>query len=235
MKRFYKLVSTKKELGGFGACLDGKPVKTPSGTLLLSPTENLADEIVKEWAAQEEIIVPDSMPLTQILTTKIDRISKERQAMSEAVIKYLDTDLLCYRTAEPPELAQMQQESWDPWLGWFEKKFGAALETTTDLAALEQKEDARKAVLDDIQSKTDDDFTVLQLVTSLSGSLVLALAFVEGAVTSEQVFDAAHVEEKHKAAIYNEDLHGPDPMEEKKQIAMKTDLAAAAKFLEFLK
>ena len=109
MKRFYKLVSTKKEPGGFGVCLDGKPVKTPSGTLLLAPTENLADEIVKEWAAQEEIIVPDSMPLTQILTTKIDRISKERQAMSEAVMKYLDTDLLCYRTTEPPELAQMQQ------------------------------------------------------------------------------------------------------------------------------
>ncbi|GJL86058.1 MAG: ATPase [Micavibrio sp.] len=235
MKRFYKLVSTKKEPGGFGICLDSKPVKTPSGTLLLAPTENMANEIVKEWAEQEELIVPDSMPLTQILTTRIDRVSKEREAMSEAAMKYLDTDLLCYHAEQPPDLVKLQQESWAPWLDWFEGKFGMALQTTTSLSALRQEESIHHTVLDHIESATDDEFTALQLVVSLSGSLVLGLAFSEGDVTPEQVFNAAHVEEQHKAAIYHEDLHGPDPMEEKKQEAMKKDLQAAAVFLKFLK
>ena len=234
MKRFYKLVASKKELGGFCVCLDSKPVKTPSGVLLLAPTENLADEIVKEWAAQDEIIIPDSMPLTQILTTKIDRVSKEREAMTVAVMKYLDTDLLCYQAEQPPELVEMQQEIWTPWLGWFEKKFGAALKTTTGLAALAQEESTHQIVLKFITSRTDDEFTALQLVTSLSGSLVLALAFVEGAITPAQVFEAAHVEENHKAKIYNEDFYGLDPLEEKKRAAMKNDLNAAAMFLDLV-
>jgi len=234
MKRFYTLVSTHKEPEGYGIRLDGKPVKTPSEVMLVAPLEALADEIVQEWAAQEENIIPDSMPLTQILITKIDRVFKEREAMTKAVLKYLDTDLLCYRTQEPPELAKLQQEEWDPWLDWFEDRFGAKLQTTTSLSALKQDASAHTPIMNYVKLKSDDEFTVLQLVTSFSGSLVLALAFIEGAITPQQVFNAAHVEENHKAKMYNEDVHGPDPVQEKKQIAMKNDLEAAAKFLALL-
>ncbi len=234
MKRFYKLVSVRQEGQGYAICLDGKPVKIPSGQRLTAPNEALADAIMQEWAAQEEHIIPDDMPLTQILSTKIGRVAQEREAMTQAVMKYLDTDLLCYRTEDPPELAKMQRESWDPWLAWFGEKFGASLETTTALSAIKQSEKAHKQALHYIKSIDDNVFTVLQLVTSLSGSLVLALAFVWQVIGLEEIFDAAYVEENHKAQLYNEDLYGPDPAEEKKQRAVKRDLAAAAKFLEYL-
>lgn len=233
MKRFYKLVSTKKQPEGYEILLDGKPIKTPSDNSLVVATEELANEIVGEWAGQGEEISPDSMPLTQILSTQIDQVSMEREAMTETLMKYLDTDLLCYRTAQPPELVTLQAEAWDPFLTWFEERFGEALQTTTTLQALTQNSEIHQNILGHIKSMGDDAFTVLQLVTSLSGSLVLGLAFVEGAVTPEQVFAAAHVEEHHKAEIYDEKTHGPDPMQAQKQAAMKKDLAAAKKFLAF--
>lgn len=235
MKRFYKLVSSQGEPGGgFSIRLDGKAVKAPSGALLLATSENLAMEIVKEWAAQGDKIVPDSMPLTQILTTRIDRVSKEREAMTETLMKYLDTDLLCYRAAHPLELAKMQQESWDPWLLWFEKFFKIMPQTTTGLAALKQGAGLHRAVYERVLKMTDDVFTVLQLVSGLSGSLILGLAFCADKITPEQVFDCAHVEERHKAAIYNEDFYGPDPAEAKKRASMRADLEAAAVYLKLL-
>ena len=81
MKRFDKLVSTQSRSGGFLITLDGRPVKTALKNELLAPAEELANAIVLEWSEQEEDIIPDSMPLTQILSTKIDRVSHEREAM----------------------------------------------------------------------------------------------------------------------------------------------------------
>ena len=235
MKKFYKLVSREDVPGGFAIHLDGRPVKTPAGAVLCAPTAALADEIVREWAAQEDEIVPDSMPLTQILTTAQDRVSKDRPVMTQAILAYLDTDLLCYRTEEPVPLAEKQAASWNRWLVWFADTYGKALETTTGLAALSQPDTAHRTVADAVAALDDYQFTVLQMVTSLAGSLVLALAFVEGVASAKQLFDAAHVEENYKADIYNEAEHGAAPLQEKKQAAMKRDLVAARIFLDLVK
>lgn len=233
MKKFYKLVSTAQAAGGFEIHLDGRPVKTPAGTALLAPTQALAEEIVKEWAAQEDEIVPDSMPLTQLLTTAQDHVAAGRADMAQRVLAYLDTDLLCYRTAEPEAMAKAQQDTWDPWLAWFKSESGVKLETTTGLAALHQPAQAHDFAADTVESLDDLSFTALQMVTVLTGSLILALAFCKGVATPEQLFDAANVEENYRFEIYNEAEHGAAPQQEKKQAAMKRDLAAARIFLDF--
>lgn len=233
MKRFYNLVSTHKEDGGWAVHLDGRPVKTPAKALLIAQSEKLADEIVKEWAAQEETIEPETMPLTQILSTQIDRIGAQRPEITVMVCKYLNTDLLCYRAEdEPPGPAKKQAEIWDPWLQWFEDKFGATLQTTQALAALTQDGAAHKAVRDYINALDDARFNVLQLVVSASGSLVLGLAFVEQAISPEQVLEAARVEENLKDEIYNAEKYGRDPMLEKKDAATLRDLQAAQILLQ---
>lgn len=234
MKKFYKIVSLGEEKGGFSVLLDGKPVKTPSRLNLQTPHKNLANALLQEWSAQGDKIIPATMPLTQILTTRIDRIPRERKAIHVLLMKYLDTDLLCYRSNYPPELVKRQKEIWDPWLDWFAKEFGAPLATTGDLKALKQPEKAHKAVEARVQAVDDELFTILQLVTSISGSLVLGLAFTARAATPEQVFSAAHVEEDYKADLYNEKTHGPDPAQEKKDAAARADLEAAAKYLDLL-
>ncbi|MCC7304914.1 MAG: ATP12 chaperone family protein [Alphaproteobacteria bacterium] len=234
MKRFYKTVTTSKSQEGFTILLDGKPVKTPGRAVLATDSEKLAQELMKEWAAQEKEIKPDEMPLTQILSTRIDRVGAERQAMEEAVLEYLDTDLLCYRTDHPPELAVRQRESWDPHLAWFEERFKSRLSVTEKLEALAQDQTAHGAVKKFVKALDDDFFTALQMTTGLSGSLVLALAFVEGAADAETIFAAARVEERYKAGIYNEELHGPDPAQEKKDRAALRDLKAAQNFLALI-
>jgi chaperone required for assembly of F1-ATPase len=232
MKRFYKLVSTREESGGFSILLDGKPVKTVGKKTLLAPRRALADALMEEWAAQTDKIDPHTMPLTQIINTKIDRIPHERAAMTKILLEYLDTDLVCYRADYPPELADMQAKIWNPHLAWFAKKFGASLQTTTKLEALKQSEVAHAAVQKFMAALDDDHFTILQLVTALSGSLVLALAFTEQVITPEQVLEAARIEERYKAAIYDEAKYGPDPAQEKKDKATFRDLQAAQKFLD---
>lgn len=156
----------------------------------------------------------------------------ERPAITETLMEYLDTDLVCYRTAQPPELAGRQAAAWDPWLAWFSDRFGCSLNTTTELAALRQSDSAHRAVRHSIGQLDEGRFTVLQRVVSLSGSLVMALAFVDGRATAQDVYSAVRVEETYKAGIYNETLHGPDPAQDAKDRALREDLDSAENLLK---
>ncbi len=234
MKRFYKMVSVDACNGGYAVCLDGRPVKTQSKVVLCAPNNEIATCVMEEWSAQQDEIVPESMPFTQILNTKIDRVSVEREAIFANMMKYLDTDLLCYQISEPEELAKLQQERWTPWLQWFETKYGVALETTTGLGALTQPAKAHEAVEAYISALGEDDFTILQVITSVSGSLILALAFMHQAITPQQMFEACFVEELYKDTIYDAEKYGADPILEKKQKAAMLDFETSARYLALL-
>jgi chaperone required for assembly of F1-ATPase len=227
MKKFYKTASFKRDGGDFIIELDGKDIKTPSGRQLIAPTQDMAEAIVQEWVSQEDVIEPDTMPITQLLNTAIDRSGPQRKDIEERVLKYLDTDLLCYQTKEPEELALRQKEQWEPWLVWFDQNYGVKLKTTTDLNAVAQPEDAHNRIRNYMQAQDPHDFTIFHVVTGLLGSVVLALAFMEGELEPEQAFNLAFLEERYHGELANEDEHGQDPAQKKAHDSVKRDLNAA--------
>ncbi|MCK5373930.1 MAG: ATP12 chaperone family protein [Alphaproteobacteria bacterium] len=224
MKRFYKLVSHEENPEGCAILLDGRAVKTKSGALLYAQNEEIANEIVREWAGQGEEINPDTMPFTQILNTRIDQVSKKREAMSVTVLKYIDTDLICYPTDMPQELYELQEQHWGKWREWIKERFGYDLFVTTGLNVLEQKKELKEAVTGHIDAMSDDIFTLLQVVVPLSGSLVLGLALIEGQARADEIFKACFVEEHYKDGIYMVDEYGRDPLSEHKQQSCLRDL-----------
>lgn len=233
MKKFYTLVSTTKNDEGYVIHLDGKPVQTPLKQELVAPTQALADEIVKEWSAQDETINPDTMPLTQILITTIDKI-RDREDITKAVMKYLDTDLVCYWAKKPPELAARHKEVYGRWVKWFDEHFEIPLYTTKKLEALKQEEEAHKRAWNYIEALDDYYFTVLHIVTSLTGSVIIALAFCEGDIDPEEAFNVAKLDELFKSEIYNEAEHGAAPQEEAERAHLKKELKAAQQFIDLV-
>lgn len=231
MKRFYTMVSSKKTDEGYALELDGKTVNTPSGQVIVAPTKALIDAVIAEWSAQEDKVKPETMPLTQILTTAIDK-KRDRQAITESLMRYLNTDLVCYWAKDPEDIAAKQKEIWGGWCKWFEDHFEVSLYTTKNIDAIEQEEETHKRVWNYIESLDDYYFSVLHIVTSLGGSLVLGLAFTEGDIDPQQLFEASYLEELHRGEIYNEELHGVSPEEEKERDNFKRDADAARQFID---
>ncbi|MBV8169851.1 MAG: ATPase, partial [Alphaproteobacteria bacterium] len=114
MKRLYREVAVIAEADGFGVALDGKTVRTPAGGTLVIPARGLAEAIAEEWSAQDERVVPASMPLMQLMVTALDRVAATRTDAIEQLVRYGETDLLCYRATEPPELVERQVAMWQP-------------------------------------------------------------------------------------------------------------------------
>lgn len=234
MKRFYKLVSTSKVKGGHAVQLDGRSLKTPGGQEMVIEVEALAERVASEWREQADEINADLMPFTQLVITAIDRVHRDRKEIEDLTLAYLNTDLLCYQVEEPEELAMRQKKLWGAWLDWFEREYGIELEVTNGLAALTQPEEAHKKAKDYVGSLDDYQFTVFQLAVSLTGSFVMALAFMREVVGPDELFDVHFLEEQHKAEIYNEDKHGVSPTQKKKQDHFKNELTVAREFLGLL-
>lgn len=234
MKKFYHLVSITPQAQGYAVLLDGKPVKTQGGQVLISPTEEIAMLVMREWMAQVDVIDPQSMPVTQILVTHLDRVMAQRPVLQKELLGYLDTDLLCYRADNPPEAGHAQAVRWDPVLKWFEEHFAIKLKTTTSLSPIRQDKKAHQAVETYVLNLPDTVFTVLQILTAETGSLLLALAFVEGQVSPADAFEVAQVDEEFKAGLYNEDKYGRAPDTEKHQKSLRLSLQAAHDFLDAL-
>lgn len=234
MKKFYKTASHRQDGEDFIIELDGKSIKTEGGRQLIAPSRSLADAVVAEWANQGDEIDHENMHLTSLLNTAIDRSGPQRKEIEERVLKYLDTDLLCYQTEEPLEIADRQTEQWGPWLTWFDQHYGVKLLTTKGLDALTQPEEAHNRVRNYMQALDPHDFTVMHVVANLCGSVVLSLAFMEGEITPEEAFDLAFLEERYHGEMAGEDEHGQDPAQKRAHDAVKAELAAALEYQSLL-
>lgn len=236
MKRFYKSVDLVPVEGrGYSLTLDKKAVQTPARNLLVIGRQGLAEAVQGEWSAQGETVQPESMPLSQLSMTLIDRVLPNRPALAAEALGYLDTDLLCYRADEPEVYRKAQEKAWDPALKLVEGYLGCSVQTTSGLAVLEQSEDLHRKIADFVEALDHERFMALYLVTLGSGSLLLAIGFVAGLLDCETVINAAFAEEKQKDEIYLGEIYGSAPDQEKRMKALSSELSALSLFMSLTK
>jgi len=205
MKRFYKEVSVAPAEGGFAVLLDGRPVKTPARNNLVLPTEKLAAAIAGEWRGQGDEVVATSMPLLRLANSVIDGVTANRQAVTDAVMRFAENDLLCYRAHQPADLVARQSLGWDPWLDWARRRHDANLTVATGLNHVDQTPDALAALRQATEALDPFALGALHVIASITGSLVLALAVVDGAANGAQVFELSRIDEIYQAEKWGED------------------------------
>ncbi len=235
MRRFYSQASSREhDDGGFAIYLDGRTLKTPGKRVLRAPTRDLGEAAAREWDAQTGMIDPETMPINQLLYTALDRVIPDRAFFIDHILAYLDTDLVCYRAQKPPELAERQLKCWESPLDWFAQMMDGEMRTTSTLVALSQPAKIKANVRRYLEGLDDYELTVVQMATSVAGSVVLAVALAEGRMDAASVFEAVHVEENYKSEVCREDLFGKAPQQERREAAVMRDLKAGREFLSLL-
>ncbi len=229
MKRVYKQVATRRAEAGWGVALDGRPLRTPAKHELTVPSETLAAAIAAEWDAQAPDIRPHTMPLTRLAATAIDRTAAKRGEIVAEIANYAGTDLVCYRAEHPPALAARQAAAWQPLIDWAAGRYDAGLAVTAGIVPQPQSPAALNAFAAAVGSQDDFRLTALQAVTASCGSLVIALALLEGRLDAAAAFAVSQLEETFQIEAWGEDTEAAA-----RRAALAADIAAAARFLELL-
>ncbi len=226
MKRFWQQVAVDADRV---VMLDGRPVRTPGRVPLAAPTDALAEAIAAEWRAVAETIDPRAMPLTGLANAAIDRIAPDPATFATGLAAYGESDLLCYRAATPEPLVERQIAAWDPWLAWARTRYDVHFETATGIVHRAQPAATLSWLADTVAALDAFRLAGLSPVVTITGSLVLALALVEGAGDPDTLWAAAHVDEDWQAELWGEDTLATQARANK-----RAEFDAAVRFLDAL-
>eukprot|EP01037_Dinobryon_pediforme_P017473 gene17473-17666_t len=205
-KRFYKEVRTELQDGAHALLLDGRSAKTPARNKLAVDDAHVAQVLVAEWDAQKDIINPFYMPMTRLLHSALDGVAREHAAVRAEILRYAGSDLTCYRALNPHELVDEQARAWDPVLDYVAREFGAEFKTVSGVMFQPQPEAALTAIAQALeQYRRPMDLAALHVLTSISGSTLVALAVARGFLDAERGFAAAHVDEQYQARVWGTD------------------------------
>jgi chaperone required for assembly of F1-ATPase len=229
MKRVYREATTRQAGDGWGIALDGRPMRTPAKHELVVPSAALAAAIAAEWDAQQDDIRPATMPLTRLAATAIDRTRTQRDLVIAEAANYAGTDLVCYRVDHPPELVARQQAEWQPLLDWAMLRYDASLAATSGILPQPQSPGALKAFAAAVAAQDDFRLTALHAMTAACGSLVIALALLDGRLDAAAAFAVSQLDETFQIEAWGEDAE----VAARRQ-GLAEDIAAAARFVELI-
>ena len=230
-KRFYEAVSVAPLEDGFAVHLDGKPVRTPGKALLALPTERAADLVAEEFAAQGETINAVTMPVLRLVNTAIDGVASDPQAVLEDVLRFASSDLLCYRADAPQGLVDRQNQHWDPVLDWARGTLGARFNLAEGIIHVEQTRESIAVLGVHLAQRAEPlRLAAIHVMTSLTGSALLALAVDFGELDGDAAWAAGHVDEDWQVEQWGQDAEAVA-----RRSARRRDMMAAVSLLDALK
>jgi chaperone required for assembly of F1-ATPase len=230
MKRLYQRAAAMPTAGGHGVTLDGRLVKTPGKRDLVVPTSALAAAVAAEWDAQQGEIRRETMPLTRLAGSTIDRSANQRDAIERQVADYAGTDLVCYRALHPPTLVARQHAVWQPLIDWAAERYDAPLMVTSGVIPAIQPAASLAALAAAVAAQDDYALTALHAATAACGSLIIALALLEGHLDAATAFTASQLDESFQIEAWGEDSEQAE-----RRAALAADIEAAARFMALLR
>jgi len=215
---------------GHGVALDGRLVKTPAKRDLIVPSLTLAAALAAEWEAQQGEIRREAMPLMRLAGATIDRSAVEREAVVRQVAHYAGTDLVCYWATHPPALTARQQAVWQPLIEWAIERYGAPIAVTAGVIPASQPAASLAAFTTAVAAHNDYELTALNAATTACGSLVIALALLEGRLDAAEAFAAAQLDESFQIEAWGEDKEQAE-----RRAALAAEITAASRFVSLVR
>jgi chaperone required for assembly of F1-ATPase len=205
-KRFYTEAAIAEENGRFAIKLDGRGARTPGKNVLSLPTHLAASIVAREWNDQVDVINPHLMPATRIVNTALDGVSTMMPEVGTEIADFAGSDLVCYRADEPPGLVQLQDQHWNPVTDWARDKLGVRFQLAEGIIHASQSSEALAKVKETVSSYDDPiSLACLHVLTTLSGSCLIALMAASGAASGETAWQAATVDDNWNIQFWGQD------------------------------
>lgn len=231
MKRFWDTATVGTMDDGLSILLDGRPMRLPGGAPLRVRSGRLAEAVAAEWQAAGgakggEMSFNDT-PLTRLAGTALERIAPNPAPTVDAIARYGETDLLCYRAEHPPALVHRQHEQWQPWLDWVALTHDAPLRVGAGVGYVRQHHDSVAALRRAVAALDVDALAALGIAVPLLGSLVLGLALAAQALDAHAAYSLGALDE-----LFQREQWGEDAEAAARRAGMLADVTLAARYID---
>ena len=164
------------EKGFYKIFINDKEIKTPENSLLAFKARIFPELMLKEVKTFKYKNLNQST-YYNIFSLAKDKIFLEKKKYVEEVMKYINTDLICYWEKKPEDLFALQFTNWGSQLKKL-KKEELNFEYTLNIIPINQKKDSIKILKNKLSNLDDIILSCLYILTKTTSSLLLSYLFV---------------------------------------------------------
>ncbi|KHL25292.1 molecular chaperone [Croceibacterium mercuriale] len=205
MKRFWREVTLAEVAGGWQVLLDGRAVRTQGGTAQIVPGHALAEALAAEWAAQGEVVDPQSFPMRDLVDLALDHVAPDLAAHAAKLMRYAETDTLLYRADPDEPLHRRQLEEWEPLVQSVERRHGITFERVSGIIHRPQPAATLETLRHALLQQDAWRLAAIATLAPLAASLIVALNALEENAAAEHLFAAANLEEDWQTEQWGSD------------------------------
>lgn len=227
MKRFYNEASVQQADGGWQVLLDGRALKTQGGRPQIVPSRSLADALAAEWNGQGEEIDPASFIFRDTTDYALDIVAPDPAAMVETLVKYAETDTLCYLAEPDDALFARQEAEWEPILSGVEAREGVRFTRVSGIMHQPQPDATLARLRSTLQSYDAFALAGLQTLASLATSFCIGIEALQAGADPNALWQAANLEE-----LWQEELWGRDEEARERREAREADFMNAFEWMQ---
>jgi len=214
--------------------LDKRTLKTPQGTQLALSQKQLplALLIADEWENQTDVLKPHALPVTSLVSRALDGFADAeiREQVVANLLRYLDTDTVCFHETQPERLVELQESHWKPLIKWVEQTYDCKIELYEGLFGTRQPLETVLKLGKAVEGFDSFKLAAFERAVLASKSYLIALALVQGHLSVEDAAQCAHVEVQSQINRWGEveDTHDVDNQDVRVRLGSASMLARFA-------
>lgn len=128
----------------------------------------------------------------------------DREKIIKEQIAFAATDTICFFSPYPEELLTLQREKWQPVIDRI-NAVGCDFKASVGLDVQNPSERTRAFLEKRLNALSDEALCAFAAISGGCRSVILALAVSDGAISAENAFDLAVLEESFQNKIWRED------------------------------
>ena len=187
MKNSSNEILIKSHNNMYNLFISNKELKTPNKNKFNFDNKKIPLLIKKEIISQNNFNLEKSI-YYKIFSIVRDKINVNKTFFVNNLMKYAETDLICYWEVGPEELYLLQRKKWKK---IFDILRGEKLnfKYTTNIKPIQQKKDTLDLLKKKIFKVSDIELSCLTIITEITGSILLSFLFVNYKLNHNELYE----------------------------------------------
>jgi chaperone required for assembly of F1-ATPase len=183
----------KYENGIYNLFINNKKIKTPENALFNFKDKIFPELILKEIKKSKYKNLNQSI-YYNIFSLAKDKIFVDKKIYIDEVMKYINTDLICYWENKPEDLYTLQIDNWSKQLKKL-KKEELKFDYTFNVLPIEQKGSSIELLKNKLIKLDDMILACLLIVTKITSSLLLSYLFTTNRIKPTDLYKNTYLHE----------------------------------------
>lgn len=202
------------------------PLQTPKKKTITISNEKLANTCLQEWLPLKALPKPKDLPLTSFIFIAKDLIEADVDYFVDEFVAYANKDMLFYRADNDEKLLQKQQALWNPHVDWFKEQHLVQITLAAGVMPIDQDEELSNVVRGLVEGLNTEQLAAAYQLLGITGSAILTFRLLADLNLSEDIWQAANLEQMHQVEHWGLDYEAEDKLKQRRQ-----DYDAAIRFL----